>query len=125
MKITGSMTVAETVKAFFPNGGEFRLELTGAATAIAGAMVSPVARVSAGDFFLACARAGAVGESIAAGAAEFAIARAGGGELPADLQTLADKFKARAETIGAEWAKSVPPIERAASVRVKGKARQV
>ncbi len=122
MKITGSKTVSEIVKEFCPNGGKFRVEITGEATTVAGSEARPTVRVAASDFFLALAGAGAVGEALLARAMRAAADRAGGKELPEADREAADRLKSRAEAMGDEFAAALPPVVRPGTVRVTGKA---
>lgn len=122
MKVTGSKTLSEIAGECGVTGGEFRLEIIGDASPVAGAMVAPTVRVAASDFFLALAGAGAVGEALLARSVEFAAARAEGREIAADTVAAAEKLKARAEGFAAEFAAKLPPIERKGSLRIKAEA---
>jgi hypothetical protein len=122
MKITGSKTVSEIVREFCPNGGKFRVEISGDATTVSGSEARPTVRVAASDFFLALAGAGAVGEALLARAMRAAADRAGGKELPEADREAADRLKERAEAMGDEFAAALPPVVRPGTVRVTGKA---
>jgi len=125
MKITGSKTVSEVVKAFVPNGGAFRIEISGNATTIEAASVRPTVRVSPSDFFLALAGAGAVGEALLERAIRAASDRASGLNLSAQDAEATERLKERAEKMADEFASRLPMIERAGSVQVKGTAKDI
>lgn len=126
MKITGSKTVSEVVKEFVPNGGAFKIVISGNATTIAAAdNVRPTVRVSPSDFFLALAGAGAVADALLERAIRAASDRAGGLNLSAQDEAAIERLKEKAEKLADEFASRLPAITRAGSVQVKGTATDV
>jgi hypothetical protein len=129
--IKGSQSVSELLAAFVspvnasgPVTATFRVTVT--ATPVAAAMVRPTCRVAASDFYLALAKAGAVGDSILRGAVAAAAARASGEEVSPDVAAAAAKHAERVAELAAEFTASLPDVERRASWRVsQGKAELI
>ena len=119
MQTTGSKSLSEIAKGAGITGGKFRLVIEGEASPIAGSLVAPTVRLASGDFFLALAGAGIVGESLLARAVEFSAARAEGREAAANCIAAAERLGEKAEAMAKEWAAKLPPIEREASLRIK------
>jgi hypothetical protein len=125
IEVTGSKSLSEIVKEFVPAGGQFKIEIEGNASTIAASMAKPTCRIAASDFFLAIAGSGAVGEALLQRAIRAAQERASGLALTAQDAEAMEKLETKAKTLCDEWAQSLPPVPKAASVRVKGMATDV
>lgn len=123
--VTGSMSLSEIVKGFVPDGGKFKIQIEGDASTVAASTAKPTCRIAASDFFLAIAGAGAVGEALLGRAIRAAQERASGLALSAQDAEAMAKLETKAKTLCDEWAQSLPPVPKAASVRVKGTAMDV
>ena len=119
IQTTGSKSLSEIARECGIVEGEFSLVIQGNASPIAGSLAKPTVRLAAGDFFLALAGAGIVGESLLARAVEFSAARAEGREAAANCIAAAERLGEKAEAMAKEWAAKLPPIEREASLRIK------
>lgn len=123
--VTGSMSLSEIVKGFVPDGGKFKIQIEGDTSTIAASTAKPTCRIAASDFFLAIAGAGVVGEALLQRAIRAAQERASGLALSAQDAEAMAKLETKAKTLCDEWAQSLPPVPKAASVRVKGTATDV
>lgn len=121
MNITGSKTVSEVAKAFFPSGvcgGQILLTVDG--TTVAGSMKRATScALSLKSLAYALVKSGVVAEANLA-----ALVRIAAEARDMDAATLA-KVEATIETVKAEVEANIPLIEAAPTLRVKGTAALV
>lgn len=116
---TGSKSLSEIAKECGVTGGKFKLTIEGEASPVAASIKTGTARLSADDFFLALASAGAVRKGILRKAILCAVARAKGEKIECA------KGAKLAKRIGAIYKRKVPPIESPATIRIKATAEVI
>ena len=103
--------------------------ISGDLSFVDGCEQEPSVRVGAGDFFLALAGAGAVGEALLERAIQLAAERARKNEdeeeyvknLDQDLVQKLDKLKSKSDTLKTKYCSDLPKVNKSATVRFKGK----
>ena len=135
--LSGSVTLSKIVTELAKNKGitkesqnkTVNFRISGDLSFVDGCEQEPSVRVGAGDFFLALAGAGAVGEALLERAIQLAAEQARKNEdedeyiknLDQDLVQKLDKLKSKSDNLKIKYCAGLPKVNKSATVRFKGK----